>query len=46
MYELSNVMHEVLKALGLEGVETVGLRRGAEVGDHHHRPTAAEAGGG
>ena len=46
MNELSNVMHEVLKALGIEGVETVGLHRGAELGDHHHRPTAAEAGGG
>ena len=46
MNELSSVMHEVLKALGIEGLETVGLRRGVELGDHHHRPTAAEAGGG
>ena len=45
MNELSNVMHEVLKALGIQGVETVGLHRGADLGDHHHRPTAAEAGG-
>jgi len=45
MNELSNVLQEVLKALGIEGVETVGLHRGAELGDHHRRPTAAEAGG-
>jgi hypothetical protein len=46
MNELTNVLHDVLKALGIDGVETVGLHRRAELGDHHHRPTPAEAGGG
>lgn len=45
MNELSNVLQEVLKALGIEGVETIGLHRGAELGDHHHGPSAGEAGG-
>ncbi|HYH79742.1 MAG TPA: hypothetical protein VEX86_08085 [Longimicrobium sp.] len=47
MNELSNVLQDVLKALGIEGAETIALRRrGVELGDHHHRPTPAETGGG
>ncbi len=46
MSELSNVLQEVLKALGIEGVERVGLYRGAEAGDHHRHPATAEAEGG
>jgi hypothetical protein len=45
MSELSNVLQEVLKALGIEAEGRVGLRAGAEPGDHH-RPAAAETGGG
>jgi hypothetical protein len=45
MNELSNVLHEVLKALGIDGAERIGLRRGIDPGDHHHRPAGAEAGG-
>lgn len=46
MSELSNVLQEVLKALGIEAEGRVGLRAGPEPGDHHGRPAAAEAGGG
>ena len=38
MYELGNVLQEVLKALGAEGPETIGLRRSGEPGDHHRQP--------
>ncbi len=46
MNELSSVLQEVLKALGIEGTETIGLHRGAELGDHHHGPAATDAGAG
>ena len=46
MSELSSVLQEVLKALGIEAEGRVGLRAGAEQGDHHRRPAAAEQGGG
>ncbi|HET7459848.1 MAG TPA: hypothetical protein VFJ82_01320 [Longimicrobium sp.] len=46
MSELSNVLQEVLKALGIEAEGRIGLRGAAEGGDHHRRPAAAESGDG
>ena len=45
MSELSNVLQEVLKALGIEAEGRIGLRDGPEQGDHHV-PAAAEQGSG
>jgi hypothetical protein len=45
MNELCKVLHEVLKALGIEGAETIGLYRGAEPGDRHGPAATAETGG-
>jgi hypothetical protein len=42
MNELSNVLQEVLKALGIERAEHIGLRSCGEPGDHHHRPATTE----
>lgn len=46
MSELSNVLQEVLKALGIDAEGRVGLRAGPDPGDHHRRPAPAESGGG
>jgi hypothetical protein len=45
MIELSNVLQEVLKALGIDPSEAAGRRRAIDLGDHHRRPAAVETGG-
>jgi len=44
MIELSNVLLEVLEALGVDTTNTGGSRRAIDPGDHHRAPPVLEAG--